>query len=273
MSAEMWTSTNDCASWSKVALPVDPMSMVFLTKDLGFIAGTDNHLSNPRSPVYRTTDSGANWTRVGAIAASYATLSFADAEHGFAADQTQLFSTSNGGRTWSEIALPRPASVQGQVASVLGPVAAGDGRAAVVVKYDATPQMGDAPGGQVIYRTVDFGAHWTVASILDDPGSLEFSLVDSRTWVVVDPSEVSTVRSTEDSGATWQTVAVRDRWPFTAESIDFDDAQHGWLVVVEPYPPCAQGSGSPLPFCEQLRPASEELAITNDGGATWAAVP
>ena len=126
--------------------------------------------------------------------------------------------------------------------------------------------MGGVPLQLVFYRTSDFGQHWKVAPVLEVQESTELSVVDTDTWVTLDPSEPATVRTTTDAGSTWQTVTVARRWPFTADRIDFADALHGWLVVTEPYPVSSQSPGldfGPAP------PRTQHLVVTDDGGATW----
>jgi photosystem II stability/assembly factor-like uncharacterized protein len=271
VSATLSTSADGCASWSEATLPVDPTDMAFPTANVGYIVGGDQNLPNPKATIFKTGDGGMHWTAAGTIGASNLSMSFADAEHGWVTDGSTLWTTADGARTWSRTALPKPTSVSGKLDLLRTPVAEVDGGAVVAAKYDATPGMDGAPGQEVFYRTVDFGVHWTVASIIADPGALELSLIDPATWVALDPTEPATVRITTDAGSTWQTTAVRQRWPFTSDWIDFADALHGWLVVSEPYPPCAQPSGMPnvVAICDYAYAPPQHLVVTNDGGATW----
>ena len=270
VSATLSTSGDGCASWSEATLPVDPTEMAFPTANVGYIVGGDRNLSNPKDTIFKTEDGGGHWTAAGTVGASILSMSFADAEHGWVTDGSTLWTTANGARTWSRTALPKPASVSGKLDLLRTPIAEVDGGAAIVAKYDATPGMDGAPGQEVFYRTVDFGAHWTVASVIADPGALELSLIDPATWVALDPTEPATVRTTTDAGSTWRTIAVRQRWPFTADWIDFADALHGWLVVSEPYPPCPQPSGMQgVAICDWAYAPPQHLVVTNDGGATW----
>jgi photosystem II stability/assembly factor-like uncharacterized protein len=203
-------------------------------------------------------------------------LAFADADHGWLTDTHTLWSTANGGSTWTRTVLPVPASVHGQPDVITTPVVGADGSAVVVEKYDTSPGMDGARGQRVFYRTVDGGAHWTATSVLDDPGMLTISLDDPTAWVALDPSDPATVRTSADFGATWQTTAVRGRWPFIASwfmsgSISFADVSHGWMVVQEPEPPCTP---TPAPTnmtvtCDYAFAPPQHLVATDDGGATW----
>jgi photosystem II stability/assembly factor-like uncharacterized protein len=94
------------------------------------------------------------------------------------------------------------------------------------------------------------------------------SLVDPTTWVVLDPWAPSTLRATIDAGSTWQTIAVREPWPYNSGPIDFADSLHGWMVVSEPYPPCPQ-TGPGFTTCDYAFAMPQHLVATDDGGATW----
>ena len=197
------------------------------------------------------------------------TLAFADADHGWLTDTRTLWSTGDGGGTWTRTILPVPPSVHGQLDVVTAPVVDATGHEAVLVaKYDATPGMDGARGQQIVYRTVDLGAHWTPVKILDDPGVLSFSLDAPTAWVAIDPSDPASVQTSTDLGVTWQTTAVRERWPFIAGRISFTDPSHGWMVVSEPPPPCPQVSGA-ITICDGLFLSVQHLVATDDGGATW----
>jgi photosystem II stability/assembly factor-like uncharacterized protein len=121
----------------------------------------------------------------------------------------------------------------------------------------------------VFYRTVDRGAHWTATSVVEDPGMLTMSLVDPTTWVVLNPSEPRSLQTTTDAGSTWQTIAVREPWPYNSGPIDFADSLHGWMVVSESEPPCLQPSRGGFTICDYAFAPPIHLVATDDGGATW----
>ena len=271
----MWTSTDGCATWTESALPIVPDGVAFPTDMVGYIVFGDQSGSNREAHVFRTADGGQHWTatagKVTAIPGPYGfygplTLSFADADHGWLTDSHTIWATSNGGRTWTQTALPVPGSVRGKLDFITAQMVGVDGSAVLVAKYDATPGMDGARGQQVFYRTVDRGAHWTAASIVDDPGMLTLSLIDPTTWVVLNPSEPPSFQTTTDAGSTWQTIAVREPWPYNSGPIDFADSLHGWMVVSEPYPPCP---GAPQAQCDYAFAPPQHLVATDDGGATW----
>src|SRR5450759_3000779 len=271
----LWTSTDGCATWAQSVLPIAPDAVAFPTDMVGYIVFGDQSGSNREAHVFRTADGGQHWTatagKVTAIPGPYGfygplTLSFADADHGWLTDSHTIWATSNGGRTWTKATLPVPGSIRGKLDFITAQMVGVDGSAVLVAKYDATPGMDGARGQQIFYRTVDRGAHWTAASIVDDPGMLTLSLVDPTTWVVLDPSEPPSFQTTTDAGSTWQTVAVREPWPYNSGPIDFADSLHGWMVVSEPYPPCP---GAPQAQCDYAFAPPQHLVATDVGGATW----
>jgi photosystem II stability/assembly factor-like uncharacterized protein len=271
----LWTSIDGCASWTRSAAPVAATGLAFPTESIGYIANADLGGSNQEARLYRTDDGGQHWTatpgKVKAIADSYGTgfsgnlvLTFDDADHGWLTDTHTLWTTANGGLTWTRTTLPVPGTVHGQLDLIVAPVIGADGTAVVVAKYDATPGMDGAPGLQVFYRTVDLGAHWTATSIVEDPGMLKLSTVDPTTWAVLDPSQPASLQITADAGATWRTIAVREPWPYNSGPIDFADSLHGWMLVSEPYPPCPVAVQ-----CDYAYAPPQHLVATDDGGATW----
>jgi hypothetical protein len=280
--ATMWTSTDGCASWTHSPVPVLVTGAAFPTESVGYIAYVDLSIQNPIAQIYRTDDAGLHWTATagkvagapgpgGSSFSGLLSLAFADADHGWLTDGYNLWSTADGGGTWTRTVLPGPASAQSQPDVITTPVVGADGSAVFVEKYDATPGMDGARGQRVFYRTVDGGAHWTATSIVDDPGMLTLSLDDPSAWVALDPSDPATVRTSADFGATWQTTAVRERWPFISGPISFADASHGWMVVSEPSPPCIPASAptNMTVACSDAFSPPQHLVATDDGGATW----
>ena len=276
----MWTSTDGCATWANTPTPVLVNSAAFPTATTGYIEYIDMSTQNATPQIYRTDDAGAHWTITAAwdpgVVGAGATITFTDADHGWLTDGSNLWSTANGAVTWTQTLLHVPPGVGGKLDSMSAPVVYANGEAVFTAKYDATPGMDGARGQRVIYRTIDRGTHWTPGKILDDPGMLLISLDAEAVWVALDPSDPATVQTSTDLGITWKTTPVRGRWPFTAAwfmsgSLSFADPSHGWLVVEEPYSPCAPAA---LPTnmsvdCSQAFSPPQHLVATDDGGVSW----
>ena len=262
--ATLWTSRDGCATWTQTASPGPATGLAFPTESIGYLAYTDYGETN-QARIYKTIDGGLHWAPAAGQVNSQGELSlaFADSQVGWLSDAETLWRTADGGSTWVRATLPVPSTVHGRPDVIGTPVVGADGTAAVVAKYDATPGMDGAPGQRVFYLTRDLGAHWVAASVVDDPGALGIAVVDPTTWVVFDPSTAS-FRTTADGGATWQAVAVREKWPYSRGPIAFANSRHGWMVVTEPNPPCLAGVQ-----CDYLFGPPEHLAATDDGGTTW----
>ena len=270
LSARLWTSTDGCATWSDATIPVDPIDLAFPTANVGYAIGGNQTLeANPTTTIFKTVDGGLHWMATGSARVSAVgvnpLISFADADHGWVTNGLAVWTTADGGASWVQTALPAPPSVKGTLSGLTKSID-GDGTAVIAARYDTTYGMGGVPLQLVFYRTSDFGQHWKAAPVLEVQESTELSMVDTNTWVTLDPSEPATVRATIDAGSTWQTVTVTRRWPFTAERIDFADTLHGWLVVTEPYPVSSQ---SPGVYFGPAPPRTQHLVVTDDGGATW----
>jgi photosystem II stability/assembly factor-like uncharacterized protein len=177
----------------------------------------------------RSTDGGRTWTfgvlpgclqLCGSIS-----LSFVDAEHGFAAvaadkgspmgEPAMLFGTQDGGASWHQVATPP--DLGGVVVGGPTPVpqlvftSAEDGWA--VSGALEGPDATTSKRGGVLYRTTDGGTTWSVAPGLPS-GDLSLpTFFGTDDGVVLRdpalPSKVTpTVSVTRDGGATWATVGL-----------------------------------------------------------------
>ncbi len=133
-----------------------------------------------------------------------------------------------------------------------------------------TPNTGWVAGRTSIVLTHDGGQHWTpTAPLGGDTGDIEsvFFLDDRQGWVVsaftgksVQDSATFIVSATSDGGATWSShlLAVPDEEGGNAISVDFVDAQRGWIMVRKP-------SSSNF--------SRGALLATVDGGVNWRLLP
>ena len=209
--------------------PVNLKGIAFLDPQHGWVASAEGFTSTTdpsygRIDVWRTTDGGQHWTRsqlpkavlnqVGEMLPDVQ-FDFLDAEHGFAflsgnlakgANDSDLFATSDGGRTWSA---DRPTG-NGSL-GIAGTVAfstTGDG---VIV---------NALHGRGIVVSRDGGRTWTDAAFAMPPGSEGAQLFfdrpvffDGTTGLVVvafqtDSGTVHRVYRTLDAGSSWSVAAT-----------------------------------------------------------------
>jgi photosystem II stability/assembly factor-like uncharacterized protein len=232
------------------------------------------------SDLYRTDDSGRDWTVVrkglfpGDTIDSY---QFIEANTGFAntTKSPATWKTMDGGKTW---VLPAAYRSVGNVVCPLPWNPPVKGSAPVPVKM-VSATTGWAYGA---LRTTDGGSHWTSAGPAVRPdrssGHGEFFLDGTHAWVaqaVGSPTACAdsvVIFSTADGGRTWQQAStIHTPYPDPTAvqagtwfpSVDFLDAQNGWLLAqASPY---CTGMG-----CEQAKPGP--LYKTSDAGRHWTLV-
>lgn len=259
-----------------------PVQFSFVDSQHGWlIAAGDAAMMHSSKTVYRTEDGGATWKAVsdnseamsggsaadGALPAlgSIAGMTFADVNTGFAAfdnpvsDELLFYRTSDGGATWSDVALDVPSSLADKVdySDFSAPVFSKGSKSDGVV----TAQFGGA-GGQtlVVYATDDGGKTWTAqpgTRVIDQGTNVQVSFADaSHGWLL----QGSDLYLTTD-GLGWEPVATNDTFKQTLQNdpgireFAFADAQHGVLIA-------SSEDGE-----------SGQTIATADGGMTWLVSP
>lgn len=227
--------------------------------------------------VYTTSDGGLHWTEVGAstLGAAQRQLTFFTSSWGVLSSPVafyQLDVTHDGGRTWHQAAIPGfkgrckvSCEVNGRQTHAFF---AGD-QGLMAISWclgEAGSPAGDAcyrtfpfkPTEVHLYRTIDGGLTW--AYVRDFPlttGSISF--VDSQRVVIVGRDGVSW---TLDGGETWSppfASPVPSGW--YVQTLEFGDAQHGWLALT---------SSAPQALTGIVNSADRfQLLATTDGGASW----
>lgn len=182
---------------------------------------------SPQSPdgsyrgegIDRSTDDGQTWTfgtLPGCLQACGANLSmsFVDPEHGFAAigsgqaGSTMMFSTDDGGATWTGLGAKHNLGGSAQIvfSSAL------DGWAVTGPTFGDHGQQKSSGG--VLYRTGDGGASWSPAPGL--PSTDQFALptfFGTKTGVTLSnpdgvPARSTLIFATDDAGVTWTAHAL-----------------------------------------------------------------
>jgi photosystem II stability/assembly factor-like uncharacterized protein len=148
-----------------------------------------------------TADGGLTWqtqiSRPGLL--QFDLLSFSDATSGWAVaqdgDYTELYATNNGGQTWTQAMLP------GENTTFTTLAAQGPGQALLVQEQWQSGIGNGEDYGIRLYRTTDYGAHWSVSASLSK--YFEFSgatfVTSTRGWALI-------------AGSLWQTIDGGLRW-------------------------------------------------------------
>jgi len=221
--------------------------------------------SGNKGTVVRTIDGGATWIRVGPPDAE--ALDFRDVEAFSASDayalaigpgdKSRIYKTENGGSTWVlQFTNPDPRAFYDAMAFW-------DARTGIAV--------GDPVDGRfTIIRTADGGRNWARVPTPNIPQALQgdgafaasgtcLTVHGSRhAWFGTGGAARARVFRTADQGSTWavaDTPIVAGNASSGVFSLAFSDANHG-LAVGGDY--------------RQERGSGDNLAITSDGGKTWA---
>ena len=229
------------------------------------VSGAVAWASGNKGAVVRTVDGGATWSRVivpGAEALDFRDIEAFGADTAYVlaigpGDKSRIYNTGDGGKTWAlQFANPDPKAFYDAIAFW-------DAKTGVAV--------GDPVDGRfTVIRTANGGRTWTPVPAANLPPALDGdgAFAASGTCLVVQgmrnawfgtggAARARVFRST-DQGLTWS-VADTPIMAGTASagifSLAFADAQHG-IAVGGDY--------------RQEREPGDNLAITNDGGKTWA---
>jgi photosystem II stability/assembly factor-like uncharacterized protein len=150
-------------------------------------------------------------------------------------DPELLYSTDDGGTTWS--------AVPGSNASIL--------RGIVTVEFH-DKQIGWA-GGAAVMKTTDGGRSWVTQ--VETATVREFFIHDEMTAVGVGKRSIL---RTVDGGATWTDVVPDDERIVDLRAVHFVDSSNGWIA----------GSGREE-MIEGRSVVYTVVLTTRDGGATW----
>jgi photosystem II stability/assembly factor-like uncharacterized protein len=230
----LWTN-DDGAHWREITPPLAanqmPLAVFFLNDSQGWaVLATSGYPAEVTTAF--TTDQGKTWTKEPFTAASEdllkdfggnAAITFADASHGWIALERMghesigdLFSTVDGGQTWTE--LPKP--------PIYGPA----GFTSALHGWLVARSLGR------LYITQDGGQSWISAKPLVRPNAVSGSHqtyysapafsddqrgVMAATYVLGRTSVFATYESS-DGGLTWQITAFSPHMPPTVPSSGFD---------------------------------------------------
>jgi photosystem II stability/assembly factor-like uncharacterized protein len=268
-------TANDGKTWRSGSPPgceyrCGSMNLSFLSATHGYVLSGLDSLQGQR--LDETTDGGATWTAIGrppfAGEIQFTTSSDAwavsDPSRWINKLQTpvgggEVYSTTNGGRTWQRVHLPAPPPYAGWPATAGIPTFFGQERGVIPVRY-RNPRNGNQ--GLVVFTTTNGGRDWSAhhapaaANLRSDqwgvaPG-LAFSAPSPSEWLFF---AGRTLYATTNSGRSWTAVSVGIP-AATPYGLSFTTPTTGWALF-------SVGTGLDQP------PA---LVRTTDGGRTWTAL-
>jgi photosystem II stability/assembly factor-like uncharacterized protein len=292
-SIKVYRTTDGGSAWQSAALPASLFPDGWESADLSFLSPADGWLTvqlhtrsgEPvQSLLLSSTDGGASWSLVNAKA-PVTSIKFSSPAMGWGlgADGATLYRTTNGGRSWAPVTLPRPAGFgaasSGWNSLTLPEFAGAD---AVVL---AVPRAGNA----VTERSTDGGQSWQAepTPFAGEPAAMPVLRPAPG------PACAGCVRAGDEPFA----VLTAAQWRYWAGGRLYSTADYGlhWSSA-QPNLSFAglgttlgrvgadnQGPSDPLQFSSQLTgwalastntasgPESV-LLVTGDGGATFAAI-
>lgn len=237
---------------------VDLVAIYFTSASRGFIAGDGGFLAS-------TNDGGRTWLRYPLqTSEDINEIYFRNESSGYLVAGRKLFITSDGGESWRETVIFRPADLRNQVPTFLS-IRFADKRRGLAIG-SILNDKGNVIDSLVM-RTTDGGDTWTrtiVPSkaelfhldfngsshgwIVGDKGLIVATTNGGETWSVqrsgttaalynVDfrddnegyaVGEAGTILRTENGGSTWE--KVKTSFPGTFMRVDFADDKNGWIV-------------------------------------------
>ena len=281
----VYQSADGGHSWAQTPIPAFttaiPVAVFFDGPRTGWAIAPQTAGPLPRD-LYQTTDAGATWSKVGALPAiqpPLGTRSFVPGPSSLHIDvasgrgwmtsgyvatdaNSGLWVTADGGRTWSEAALTRPAAMTGYDLTVLEPHQFG-GVDVVPVTFRRTGGSDNATANILyVYEGADL-SHLGVGRPLFPSTTrvqpvgeeVSLALLDRQHWWVTTQSPTAgdsvqaepALAATADAGAHWSVFEPAPRILFMA----FRDSRSGYALAVE-------GPRN-----------TNRILATRDGGAHW----
>jgi photosystem II stability/assembly factor-like uncharacterized protein len=258
---EVYRTTDGGGAWSKVALDqfgpfqLSALQITFVNAQDGWALASLSEVTNSRPGVlYRTTDGGANWTRVEAPVGGV--MQFVSATTGWIVGgrvnyvRNLLYLTQDGGQTWEEQRLDLPPDAANVNVMIGAPVFFSAREGAIAVNLEKRVQ---------IYRTDDGGRTWTgVYSFpLQQADQIALPILaahDANGLLAIGAG----VYATSDSGATWKQVSANTSLG-SALTLGLNANGDGWAVIANGW--------CPAQFTSRCN--NTQLIATHNGGAAW----
>jgi photosystem II stability/assembly factor-like uncharacterized protein len=260
---DVWRTSDRGRTWQSATVPgsypAHTPVLSFVDAQHGYLLAGEQRFSDGITRVLRTSDGGMTWSLVGAVDSLGSQFTASDASTLWAGAEVEagpvvhpVFEMSrDGGRTWSEVALPAvsPHQEEGPMVYLAGP------------PVFLTPQSGaiavtieDSPATHTrIYRTTDGGSSWTLASDQQVDASGGLALVDETHWFMPVVNPVGLL-ATSNAGASWQQVTTAGL------------ANGGWVIWIGALD---GGNLAAVVPAGNSYPGSALLFVSADDGHTW----
>jgi photosystem II stability/assembly factor-like uncharacterized protein len=256
----LYHTTDGGVTWTSTSVPFGGGSIKFVDSLHGWeLVRLSAGMSHEAVAIFRTSDGGATWSQVliddPTVSGSSDSLPLVgdkngitalDDSHGWvtgaqpSSDFIYIYTTQDGGTTWTHQDLTLPAGYSGAQTSADLPVFFGTRDGVLPVLLFA------ANNGSDFYVSRDGGNIWTATAPVAQGGFLAVaSAVDFFVWDGSAPLNVS-----HDAGASWSTVTPNVNLQGNMVSMEFVNATAGWAVTSD---------------------ASSHYSLykTGDGGSTW----
>lgn len=195
----------------------DLVAIYFTSASRGFVAGDDGYLAS-------TADGGRTWQRYGLnTTENINEIYFRNEDNGYLVAGRKVFITRDGGTSWREIVLYRPADFKNNTPSFLSIRFADKKRGLAIGSIlNAKGYVIDS----LVMRTVDGGETWqrTVVPSKSELFHLDFN-GSSHGWIVGDNG---LILATTDGGSTWS--VQKSGTANALYSVDFRDDYEGYAV-------------------------------------------
>ena len=261
---EVYGTSDGGATWKKVALDqvgsfqLSALQITFVNAHDGWALASLSEITNNRPGVlYRTTDGGANWTRIQAPVGG--AIQFVSADIGWIIGgrvnyaRNLLYTTQDGGQTWAEQRLDLPFGAENANVMIGAPAFFSATTGVIAVNREKSV---------AIYLTADSGRTWTGA------WSFPLQAADHLALPILAAHGANAllavgggVYATSDSGATWKQIIANANLG-SALTLGLNANGDGWAVIARGW--------CPAQFTSRCN--NTQLITTHDGGVAWAPV-
>jgi photosystem II stability/assembly factor-like uncharacterized protein len=204
-------------------------SIFFSNQDNGWIVGYSGTIKN-------TTNGGNNWNdQQSGVSSNFWEVCFVDNLKGWVCgEKNTILKTIDGGKSWINIS---PSSPQNKIY--------------VSIKFiDGNNGWTSNNNGEIL-KTTNGGTSWEMKKKFNIGGGSKLSVFSYNVIYIFHGN----LYKTNNSGNTWDSIAISIPKNYAASDIFFSDINHGWITT-------ENGTGGQII-------TEYPIMITNDGGKTW----